>query len=51
MGKALEEGRGESRGCTAAAAAAAAPADEVAALSATLDSPEYTPGRGEDRKG
>lgn len=49
MGKALEEGRGESRGCTAAAAAA--PADEVAALSATLDSPEYTPGRGEDRKG
>lgn len=50
MGKALEEGRGESRGCTAAAAAAA-PADEVAALSAALDSPEYTPGRGEDRKG
>lgn len=47
MGKALEEGRGESRSCSAGAA----PADEVAALSVTLDSPEYPPGRGEERKG
>lgn len=36
-GKAPEEGRGESRGCTAATAA---PAGEGAALSAALDSPE-----------
>lgn len=47
VGKALEGGRGESLGCTAAAAA---PADEVVAFSATLDAPEYPPERGQERK-
>lgn len=43
----VEEGRGETLDC----ATAAAPADEVAALSAPLNSPEYPPGSGEERKG
>ena len=38
--KALREGRGECLGCTAAAPTAA-PANEVAAFSASLDAPEY----------
>ncbi len=45
VGKALEGGRGESLGCTAAA-----PAEEVVAFSATLDAPEYPPERGEEMK-
>lgn len=38
VGKALEEGRGESLGCTAAA-------DKVVAFAATLEAPEYPPER------